>query len=1234
MSQHQSAQGQPLVTVILLARDHGACIDRCIESVLGQQMGDLELIILDDHSCDGSADRARAYLTDPRVRLIVNECREGEYESTAKAYASGTGRYLSLLPAQDFFTPGHLKALTDALEAHPECDLAYSDYYLVDDDARVLGVANHPGHAHASYDGGRNESADLLAYGNYIPRPTALIRRDALATLPMPAPEAAAAGDWDLLIRLASRNSNFCFIKTPSVGRRIGGDHGSQPRHGMDEPLAAHLGILERVLQGPGRDGLADHTTPIWNYLQTKLNTLAPGDDADLEARLVSIRNQLDALGAGSRPMDEAPLVTVIVPTKDRPALLQDALASIVAQDYDRWEAIVINDGGMDVGPLVTGADPWGRIRYLQHRRNRGLPAARNTGLRLSRGEIICYLDDDDRFLPRHLSTAVAALKEPGALFAYTDAEYVTETPGDTQRVGQRKGNPYAHDDFSKERLHVLNYIPVNTWAHRRSLLGQCGLFDEGLSALEDWDLLLRFSRATECVHVRRTTAEVWIRENSQDNMSQREFKNCTQLIPEIYSRYDDLGLSSVRTGREHALQTLAADLGADDHHPQPADDRTADGAYRKWMARHALTESDAHCMAERMMTKWQHNPAIHLIAVLQPGQEAGLAQTLADLAGQLYSGWGLTVFSALPCPEDSLQHLDMIEWIQASGDVTGQANQAIRDTGADWVALLSPGDRLEPHLLFSCADHINRHPGWRFIYVDEDVVDADGHRADPRFKPDFNAELLRSTPYIGAFCLVHREALDEAGGLVDRGGMENYDIAFRLLERWGEDAMGHIPEMLYHRLEANEGQREDPARTAAGRAVVADHLARCGVRATVAEGLLPGSHFVDYPCDDEPLVSIIIPTKDQADLLRTCVSGLLEKTLYSNYELLIVDNGTTETGALDYMRELEAGHPNVRVLAYPHPYNYSAMNNGAARQARGEYLLLLNNDTVIVQDCWLTRLMAHARRPEVGAVGPRLVFPDQTIQHAGIVLGMGPNGVGEHPFCGMPMHAPGLMGRAQMTQNYSAVTGACLLMRRSVFDQVGGLDAEHLAVLFNDVDLCLKVREAGYKIVWTPHATVVHLGSASLRELRDEEQVGERTQGELATMLNRWLPHLAHDPAYNRRLSLMDRDCRPDVEVDVSWNPDVETAPRILAGTLGHGALPSRLAQPLHALHDAARARVALLPRPMTGFRRSASSNVRRRMSSCSTTPWTGPSTTLTSRPCGATAASMMCSPCSGRTI
>ncbi|MDR1936621.1 MAG: glycosyltransferase, partial [Candidatus Accumulibacter sp.] len=575
---------------------------------------------------------------------------------------------------------------------------------------------------------------------------------------------------------------------------------------------------------------------------------------------------------------------------------------------------------------------------------------------------------------------------------------------------------------------------------------------------------------------------------------------------------------------------------------------------------------------------------------VLKPGTEALLADSIDALKQQYYDGWRLSIFARTPSPKKEYTgESGKVRWMQIPEHATAKdfIDTHLIDTPAHWVGFFECGMIFEPQLLLSLSDYLAIHPEWRLVYTDEDTLDENGVPRSPSFKPDFNLELLRSTDYIGSV-FVDRHALLAAGGYSKVSDAEHFDLALRIADASGDLAIGHIPDVLIHvppaaRVRATEGGAAQALR---------EHLARRGVAGDVFQGLAEGvTRRILYQHPGTPRVSIIVPTRNRLELLQPCVESLFQQTRYPQWELLLVDNGSDDPDVLAYYGTLRAQHgESVRVLNYPAgPFNYSAMNNRAAREARGDYLLLLNNDTECIHDDWLDALMGHAQRPEVGVVGARLLFPDSLkIQHAGVVLGM--NGTAGHVFIGSLAHdEPGYLNRAQADQEYSAVTGACLLIRKSVFDEIGGLDEETFRVNFNDIDLCLKVRQRGYRVVWTPFATLLHHGSATrIQDAQDPAKIAA-LQEEYNAFYVRWRRELADDPAWNPNLSLSDTAPVVEDELAVPWRRDFHDRPRVLAMPLGSvGAAEYRYFAPLRALHADHRLFYASVCQPREDFDRA----------------------------------------------
>ncbi|MBK8538237.1 MAG: glycosyltransferase [Candidatus Competibacteraceae bacterium] len=478
-----------------------------------------------------------------------------------------------------------------------------------------------------------------------------------------------------------------------------------------------------------------------------------------------------------------------------------------------------------------------------------------------------------------------------------------------------------------------------------------------------------------------------------------------------------------------------------------------------------------------------------------------------------------------------------------AETDVGTALNAAVVNSDADWFCSASP-DCVSSRCSRHWSAEVARYPEWRFAYLDEDRIDSDGQFKEPLLKPNANLDLLRSTCYVGHACLIHRELWKQiACEKLKPGLLLNHAAALRCYEIFGEKAVGHIDEIVFHQpddLADNLDQFEKE-----GIDLLRNHLLRCDIAAEVNLGLIKGSFFVDYPLSRNPLVSIIIPTKDRLDLLQPCIESLLEKTRYPYYEVIIMDNRSTDPATLAYLEQLPAHNERIKVLRYEQNYNYSAINNFAARQAKGEFLVLQNNDTVVLQENWLDRMVAIGLREEVGSVGCRLVYPNQTIQHAGVILGL--SGIAEHIGIGLAMNDSSYMGRAQLTQNFSAVTAACMLVRKDLFIEVGGLDEKDFAILYNDIDLCLKITERGYRIVWTPFVTLIHHGNSSLKQEHDASREKKNLLSRKA-FIKKWGSRLGNDPAYNRHLSLRQREWMIDGDFDVPWHPDLEPLPRIIA--------------------------------------------------------------------------------------
>jgi GT2 family glycosyltransferase len=522
--------------------------------------------------------------------------------------------------------------------------------------------------------------------------------------------------------------------------------------------------------------------------------------------------------------------------------------------------------------------------------------------------------------------------------------------------------------------------------------------------------------------------------------------------------------------------------------------------------------------------------------SLLLPAYEAStqdLLRAIASLRAQLYPHWELCIAAAGPTADPGLGLREAaagdprirIDFHGPDRNATAAANRALSLAGGDFVALLDAGDELREHALYLLAEELALHPDSDLLYADEDKVDEQGRFFDPHFKPDWNPDLLLSHDYVGHPRAFRRARAVELGGFRETpDGTPDYDLCLRV---GGENRVHRVPFVLCHRRSiAGLPARPVPADAAVH--AVQERLGPGGAIAT--PGPLPGSCRVRWPIPDPPpLASLIIPTRDGRALLETCVESLLRLTAYRSFEIIVVDNQSADPGALEYLTALE-GRGAARVIRFDKPFNFSAINNLAVRQARGAVVGLLNNDLEVIDPSWLAEMVSHAIRPEIGAVGARLLYPDGTLQHGGMILGIA--SLAGHAHKHAPARDEGYFGRARLVQDVSAVTAACLLIRRETYLAVGGFD-EKLAVAFNDVDFCLRVRASGLRNLWTPFATLVHRESRT-RGPEDTRARRSRFHAERDRVLSRWGAALLDDPAYNPNLSLESED------FSLAWPPRV----------------------------------------------------------------------------------------------
>lgn len=564
---------------------------------------------------------------------------------------------------------------------------------------------------------------------------------------------------------------------------------------------------------------------------------------------------------------------------------------------------------------------------------------------------------------------------------------------------------------------------------------------------------------------------------------------------------------------------------------------------YAEWVRRYDMIDDVKRQKLRALCDGFLSKPIISIVMPTYKPNPEWLVEAIESVREQVYPNWELCIADdASPDPairpilERYAREDGRIKVVfrEQNGHISAASNSALELVTGEWVALFDHDDILSEHAIFWVVHSINAHPNIRLVYSDEDKVDECGRRFDPYFKSSWNPDLFYSQNMFSHLGVYETCLLRQVGGF-RKGfeGAQDYDLVLRCVEQISETEIFHIPRVLYHWRAHDESTAMStevkPYAMIAGERAINEHFERIGINGCVK--------FVGFGYEPNynlpavlPLVSIIIPTRNGLNLLRQCLDSVLSKTTYDNFEILVVDNGTDDARTLSYLEGLSE-NPKIRVLRDDSPFNYSRLNNMAVQQAEGELIALLNNDIEVISPGWLSIMVSHALRPGIGAVGAKLWYPNDTLQHGGVTLGVG--GVGAHAHRFMPKGQLGYCGRAALTQNVSAVTAACLVIRKSIYLKVGGLNEVELMVAFNDVNFCLSVREAGYRNVWTPLAELYHHESAT-RGSEDTEEKKVRFAKEVAYMKKRWGILLQNDFAYSPNLTLDAND------FSYAWPPRV----------------------------------------------------------------------------------------------
>lgn len=1097
-------QDAPLLSVIITAYNYGRFLKQTISSVLNQEVESLEILVLDNASTDDTLEVMKDFVSDFRVRYTRNRRNIGASSNTHNGIWIAKGRYLVMLMADDFMNPGHIARILPIMKSNPQVAVGYSPISWVDEQGQEIIRPKHPGHYDKDYIGGRNEIADLLVYDSYITPSATIVKRDFFFSTWQRDIRIRGSGDWNLMIQLAEKFPDFVFTTVPGVSYRTHPAQHSAEFYQSIAPLEGHVYILEGVLNRGNEDKLKGRELEIAEHLRRRLSYYPAEQNTELGVLAKSLCNRLEELYKKNNTF----FFSVILTTYNRPNLLKYALESIEDQVFRDFEVILVNDFGKPVEHLLEEFSfP---VTYIRQGFNQGISAARNAAIKLAKGSYICYLDDDDVYLPGHLKILSENFNANPLGVIYTNADYVNEVIENDKRIELSRDKPFFHKVFDKEKLFFQNYIPVNTFSHSRSLFDSVGVFDVNLTAFEDWDMLLRLAAKYSFICIPQVTAEVHLRDapnTGSDHLLGREAKRFGALYQEIYRRHSDLNSERTKLGRQKILQQygLAVDV------QRPASD------IRLWLEKRVLSPVQQSAFDQYI----QNTESVFSVTVfiLDPdGNTPAVETTLSSLV-TASKGLKLSPVLLTPASEQWASFDGHVEFID--NDLVEKLNQQLQEVKTDWILVVTSGDELVLSGLLMGQLELSKSTALKAICFDVIYRQEDGVLG-AALRPSVNLDYLLSFPAgLARNWLFNRDELLSIGGF-DSSLPQAYELnaILRFISQDGLHVLGHIAEPLVIVQTPTLVNVDDE------RKAIEAHLQQRGYEYAELHAPNPGRYQVRYNHQQQPIVSIVLAAGKSLVQLQCCVDGLLNHTDYQNFEILFFTQSDSSKEVCHWLEQLtQMQEVKLRVIDIENG-QLAEQYNQAATHAIGDYLLFLTPQVLEFSQSWLDELLNHAQRGEVGVVSAKLLNPDGKVIHAGHILGLeGPIG---SPFVGETVDAAGYMQRLQVDLNLSAVGNDCFIVPRELFAQLDGFVDTELAQQYMAADFCLRASEAGYLIVWTPHAQLII----------DRDAIYLPTSVQQDAMYEKWLPKLARDPAYNPCFSLSMPGGFKLADSQISWRP------------------------------------------------------------------------------------------------
>lgn len=1136
----------PRVSVLIRTKDRPELLRQALQSIVTQSYQRIEIVLVNDAGQD-VYDLIKPYWNLVEkfnyINLVENK---GRSAAANIALDNATGDYLIFLDDDDLFDHDHISNLVNVVtceEKNNNLVAVYSGIRIVDRNNQQKHVLNAP------------FNQQLLKTNNTIPIHALLFARAFVEAGCRFDESLNLYEDWDFWLQLAE-HTDFYHVDTVSATYRILGDSAVNPLYG-DEAIKqqAKARLLNKwKIKWSGeelaeiflalRKAETDHIQNLENVINTheqNIATLKKDNFHEKELSKVHIRNlnqqlviQTEGLGNARQ---ELKLSQTHIKNLDQLSNNRDQHILNLEQKIALLTSEIENSRKIHKEEISVFENNFEILKQHLDAARLQIDAARlqNTALINSTSWRITkpirfikrksYLLEEfsrhrSHVMTLNIMSGIEQNLDGSWLSISTDPQFLLET--------DQKQLPTGWAWFSGEMNADLSAHPVLYFSN-----GEANFSDENSITLhrDHHGLINRLIRLPDQVTGLRLDpmdtkgkfglGEIRIVELGKIQLVQRLLwpvvknglnnpKTLSNKLKKVYQGYKTEGLLSIK-------QSLLNSQDTND--------------YQHWILRNDnLSDDDKNAIRVRA-TEFAINPTISIIMPVYNPSEKWLRTAIESVIGQLYSHWELCIV------DDASTKVGVKEIIQeyankdkrikpkyreSNGHISIASNDALALAEGEFITFLDHDDKLPLHALYHVVEAINNKPNVDIIYSDEDKINEFEVRYDPYFKPDWNPILLLGQNYFNHLTVYRSEKVRQAGGLrPGYEGSQDYDLALRIVEQTTDNKIYHIPKILYHwrALKGSTALKvsEKNYTVNAAQKALQDRFYRTKQSTTLIP--LPNGRWrVQYLLPKEkPLVSLIIPTRNGYEVLHRCIESLYEKTSYGNFELIIVDNQSDDPKVLTYFHTLQEQN-NVKIIKYDAAFNYSAINNYAVQYARGEILGLLNNDLEIIHEDWLDEMVAYSLLPNIGAVGAKLYYPDNRIQHAGVILGIG--GVAGHAYAKQPKNSPGQMDRANLAQNMTAVTAACLILKKSIFDEVNGFNDENLTVAFNDIDLCLRIREKGYNNVWTPFAELYHHESAT-RGHEDTPEKQARFLKESEYMKKRWHDLLEADPVFNPNLSL-----------------------------------------------------------------------------------------------------------------